>query len=347
MRVTRKDYEESLNKPFDNGGMTYGSVEPTGMPTKPTTEPQGTEPQAKDISNVYNIPSANDYLEQIKMNKMNARSELSNAQQKSNMLMNNYLKALGIGGSGLGQSAIAQNNMAYANKIAESDRYYDEQDLNVRQKQQDKIDTMADNLLNAGVDSKSFSNFTNNPTIQNYYDILGQLNQKTINDENNEAKSSVLQNVTDMLNTEGITNKERRELELLRDTVYKEKVNSDKYKEAVEAIYKNELGMDTSKEISDLGGTKGIGQLAEDYANSIRNKYSNEIEEQTRLKNQLQRGNVVDKNNPIYEAFNSQLEKSNSTNTGRRKGYVEVKFNGHTYTISKNDGKILAIDYVY
>ena len=82
--------------------------EPVATETKDTTAED--ETRAKYWQEIQN---------QIRQNTLNSKNEVANAQRKAGASMDNYLKMLGIQGTGLGQSQYTNLASDYANKIAD------------------------------------------------------------------------------------------------------------------------------------------------------------------------------------------------------------------------------------
>lgn len=105
--------------------------------------------------------SSDDYWKQlqkqIKTNTLNAKNEVAIAQRKASSSMDNYLKALGIQGTGLGQSQYANLASDYASKIAdinadEQDKLLalEQQKIDAREKENDELIEQAKELLSLG-----------------------------------------------------------------------------------------------------------------------------------------------------------------------------------------------------
>ena len=318
--------------------------------TKPTTKEEPIAEDTTSNSGASLLANYNDYVNQIKMNKMNARSELSSAQEKSNVLMNNYLKALGVQGSGLGQSAIAQNNQTYANMMNKSDLAYDDQLRTYREEQASKLQGMAEKLAESGATREEYNNLVNSfgelgEPYKAYYDaIANQL--ETQSDRDSATKSVVLESIDQSMNDTALLNNLSSKyfyapvyLQKYKDIIYNSDINSDEYKWATEAYDRLVSGQDVSDLNNKLGITKELKDKLE--SNDFYKALSNVGD------TSLDRGTTINSKNPLWNDYQNAVNESNSTSSGKRKGYVEVKYNGHTYTISKNDKKILAIDYVY
>lgn len=147
----------------------------------------------KDNTTDYGTGSINktydDYVTQLKNSKLNAQAELTSAQQKSSSLMNNYLKALGVMGSGAGMSAYSDSNMAYANAVNKSNQNYDNEIVNYTNSYYDKYTNDIKELYNNGNLSTTalgdaINNNPNNPnnsSLELYYNAS---KQKDIDDLN-------------------------------------------------------------------------------------------------------------------------------------------------------------------
>ena len=75
-------------------------------------------PQQTDLTETKNDNSWKSIQQQIKMNTLNSKNEVANAQRHAMKNMDNYLKALGIQGTGLGQSAYVDLATQYSNQLA-------------------------------------------------------------------------------------------------------------------------------------------------------------------------------------------------------------------------------------
>lgn len=88
---------------------------------------------------------------QIKQNTLNSKNEVAMAQRKASQNMDNYLKALGIQNTGLGQSQYASLASDYANAIADINRNEEQQLLDVegqkRAEQMELNEKKADQVL--------------------------------------------------------------------------------------------------------------------------------------------------------------------------------------------------------
>ena len=112
------------------GNRTVINKEPeTVVGTTPTTTPEttnsattnttaGTTP-AQTTGSSYVDDSWKVIQQQIKMNTLNSKNEVAMAQRQASKNMDNYLKSLGIYGTGLGQSSYVDLATQYANQLAE------------------------------------------------------------------------------------------------------------------------------------------------------------------------------------------------------------------------------------
>lgn len=108
---------------------------------EPVIEEKKEEPVVEEkVEEETKAPSTNNYSQdnyykelykQIKMNSLNSKNEVASAQRKASLSMDNYLKALGIQGTGLGQSQYASLASDYANKISDINKNEQEQLLNL------------------------------------------------------------------------------------------------------------------------------------------------------------------------------------------------------------------------
>jgi hypothetical protein len=82
--------------------------------------------------------------QQIKLNTLNSKNELAIAQRHASKNMDNYLKALGIYGTGLGQSQYTGLASQYANQLAEINTEEREAMLGAIEEQNDKVKELID-----------------------------------------------------------------------------------------------------------------------------------------------------------------------------------------------------------
>lgn len=151
------------------------------------------------------------YRSQLERNKVNSQAQLASATEKSRAMMDNYLKALGLYGSGAGQSEYAnlganyQNNLASINDSyndnlmnAELDRdekllsqqdIYDEKSADLQAKQIEYNDTQFDNMMNEMIDE--------NATVAQLRDYYNN-NSSKISEDLRNAWEQRLNNKTDV-----------------------------------------------------------------------------------------------------------------------------------------------------
>lgn len=88
---------------------------------------------------------------QIKTNSLNSKNEVAMAQRKASQNMDNYLKALGIQNTGLGQSQYTSLASDYANAIADINKNEEQQLLDVegqKRAEQDELKAEQDGKIN-------------------------------------------------------------------------------------------------------------------------------------------------------------------------------------------------------
>ena len=115
---------------------------------------QNNQPETKPTTETTTAPVDNYWKElqsQIKQNTLNSKNEVAMAQRKASQNMDNYLKALGIQNTGLGQSQYASLASDYANAIADINRNEEQQLLDVegqkRAEQMELNEKKADQVL--------------------------------------------------------------------------------------------------------------------------------------------------------------------------------------------------------
>lgn len=309
----------------------------------------------KDLINsgASDLSTYDDYVNTIKMNKLNAQSELSASQEKSNALMNNYLKALGVYGSGLGQTAYAQNNANYDKMINESNQAYDNSLTTFRENTFKNLDNIASNLYNSGVSQEDYKNFTSGigekVGYQDYYDALAK-NLQSNEDKDNETRDTVYKSIVGSIQEASEDPDAYAKLSQYADIIKNTDVNSDEFKKAVEAYDDYISGLDTYKLDKELGikDTKGFAtskalERLEDEGVSKDSLLYKIFDNANKLQGDLSQekikvGTSVKDNNELYVAYKSM--KSRQQNHSDE---IVVNYNGKKYTINSKTDKIVSI----
>lgn len=91
-----------------------------------------------------------DYQNMLKMNKMNMQAEIASINQKAMSGIENYRKALGLQGSGAGESVNAQLGVAQAQALAQANAQNQINEENARQSYSNSMTEAYKNLLETG-----------------------------------------------------------------------------------------------------------------------------------------------------------------------------------------------------
>lgn len=134
-----------------------------------------------------------DLQNQIKMNTLNSKNEVANAQRKASANMDNYLKMLGIQGTGLGQSQYTALASDYANKIADINNNEQQAMLDLEAERKAETDKMletkqaeAQALIDAGGDA---TQIINNLKAQGYDTSYIESYMNAVNEQNAKAEA--------------------------------------------------------------------------------------------------------------------------------------------------------------
>ncbi len=107
------------------------------------------------------------YRSMLDRNKINSQAQLASATEKSRAMMDNYLKALGLYGSGAGQSEYANLGANYQNSLASINNEYDDNLMNAQMDYNERVANenkeFNNNLLNAELEQQNQNDtaFTN------------------------------------------------------------------------------------------------------------------------------------------------------------------------------------------
>ena len=322
----------------------------------------------KDLINsgASDLSTYDDYVNTIKMNKLNAQSELSASQEKSNALMNNYLKALGVYGSCLGQTAYAQNNANYDKMINESNQAYDNSLTSFRENTFKNLNSMASDLYNSGVSRDSYEKLISGMGerfgSKDYYDALSknlQTDEEKTKAENEQTRKTAYDSIVGSIQKASEDPDAYAKLSQYADIIKNADVNSDEFKKAVEAYDDYISGIDTYKLDKELGikDTKGFAtskvldrledegiskdgmlyKLIQGIANA--DKLQGKETETNDTQSSLSVGNEINESSPLWEQF-SKLDYSAS----KLKNILDVKYNGKTYSINRKTKKIVSVN---
>lgn len=120
------------------------------------------------------------YRLQLDKNKLSAQNELNKATSKSRTYMDNYLKALGLQGSGVGATANAQLGSNYASQMAQINADYNAQKLGLEQDYINQQKTEAQNVLSGLNTNKDINNYLDSIKNTSSYDYAKNIAQGKI-----------------------------------------------------------------------------------------------------------------------------------------------------------------------
>lgn len=202
------------------------------------------------------------YRLQLDKNKLSAQNELNKATSKSRTYMDNYLKALGLQGSGMGASANAQLGSNYASQMAQINADYNTQKLGL---QQDYINSQKSEARDV------LSGLNTNTDINNYLNSLKGTDAYEY--ANNIAQGKITAN-----NQASFENEKQKNLAQLYTQMQGLDSTSDEYKELQNLATEIEYSQDS---------------------NALQNLYNTYLESQNTLQTQMEEENAI--NNEIAE----------------------------------------------
>lgn len=215
---------------------------------------------------------------QIKANSLNSKNEVAMAQRKASQNMDNYLKALGIQNTGLGQSQYTSLASDYANAIADINKNEEQQLLDVegqkRAEQMELNEKKADQvlaILEAGGNADDYINQlkaegVDTTFLENYaktiYDNKAKADEETLEAENKEMINQGLQlhsSLISLLKSSELDENTRKQYQTVADEINEAIINND-----IEAL---EKAYDKAEKLS-----YGIGEKEVETTETIANK---------------------------------------------------------------------------
>lgn len=154
--IKQQQYEAPVGT-VNNTASSVASVNNNATPTSTANESSSTNNNAwKTIQ------------QQIKANTLNSKNEVAMAQRHAVKNMDNYLKALGIQGTGLGQSSYIDLATQYSNQLA--DINIDERDalLTAQTEQAEKYDEEVKKLIELGAPASVVNEYLANIKSQGF-----------------------------------------------------------------------------------------------------------------------------------------------------------------------------------
>lgn len=216
------------------------------------------------------------YRSMLDRNKVNSQAQLASATEKSRAMMDNYLKALGLYGSGAGQSEYANLGASYQNNLASINNDY-QNDLMNAQMQYDK-DVLAENkefrqnMFNAQIEEQNQNDTAFTNAMNEMQDIGATAEQMREYYEENKGKIS-----------EGLQSQWEKTLNIASENNQKElNKNYSSLSKMINSLDYNEdftLGDDsnTTKTIDEITNYYNDGMISKTQYDNIRKEMIDNI----------------------------------------------------------------------